>query len=142
MSHPDFRYEFDTSQSPTEVFSHLVDPNNWWVGLFGETIEGTSRGLDDEFSFRAGGGVHFSNQRLIGIEPNRSIVWLVTESNLSFLNHTNEWTGTKIRFDIQREDNVTKVVFSHVGLNPGFECYESCSNGWTQYLQKLKSYFS
>jgi len=62
-----------------------MDPKNWWVGLFGETIEGESNHINDEFSFRDGDGVHYSNQKLIELVPNEKIVWLVTESKLSFL---------------------------------------------------------
>ena len=50
----------------------------------------------------------------------------------------NEWTGTKISFDISTEGNQTKVTFTHNGLAPQFECYEGCSNTWSQYLENLE----
>jgi hypothetical protein len=141
MKHKDFQYSFTTSQIDDKVFAYLLNPKNWWVGLFGETIEGISNAIDDTFSFRAGDGVHYSNQKLVELKKNKKIVWLVTESNLSFLKNTNEWAGTKICFDIEKLGDKTKITFTHVGLIPQIECYGDCSSAWTQYLQNLQAYF-
>ncbi len=140
MTNQNFQYSFTTSKKINEVFTHLMDPKNWWVGLFGETIEGKSNHINDEFSFTAGDGVHYSNQKLIELIPNKKIVWLVTESNLSFLKNTNEWAGTKICFDVEEESDKTKITFTHDGLIPKIECYGGCSGAWTQYLQNLKEH--
>ncbi len=140
MMNQNFQYRFTTSKNINEVFTYLVDPKNWWVGLFGETIEGTSHQVNDEFSFRAGDGMHYSHQKLIELVPRKTIVWLVTESNLSFLQNTNEWKGTKIRFDLDEEAGKTNISFTHEGLIPQIECYGSCSGAWTQYLNNLKAH--
>lgn len=134
-----FQFSFTTSKNTSEVFQHLLNPRNWWVGLFNEVIEGSSAVVNDSFTFKAGDGVHYSNQKLVQLEPNRTIVWLVTESNLSFLTNTNEWAGTKIGFHIEEVGSQTKVTFTHEGLVPDIECYNSCSSAWTQYLQNLAS---
>jgi Activator of Hsp90 ATPase homolog 1-like protein len=138
MKNKDFQFSFTTSKSAEEVFAHLIQPNNWWVGVYGETIEGKSTELNDEFTFKAGSGAHFSIQKLIEIIPGKRIAWSVTESNLSFLEHTNEWSGTKFGFDILSKGSETHVTFTHEGLVPEIECYDACSSGWTQYLQNLK----
>ena len=65
-------------------------------------------------------------------------MWLVTESNLSFLTKTNEWNNTKICFEIEPVADKTKVTFRHEGLILQIECYGGCSSAWTQYLEKLK----
>jgi hypothetical protein len=140
MSNQNFQFRFTTAKNTSEVFAYLTNPKNWWVGLFGETIEGKSDCINDEFSFRAGDGVHYSNQKLIELVANKKLVWLVTESNLSFLKNTNEWAGTKICFEIEKIDSKTKITFIHDGLIPEIECYGSCSGAWTQYLQNLQEY--
>ena len=140
MKNQDFQYSLTTSIKQNEVFAYLLNPKNWWVGLFGETIEGNSKDINDEFSFRAGDGVHYSNQKLVELDTDKKIIWLVTESNLSFLKNTNEWAGTNICFDIEQESNKTKITFTHQGLIPQIECYGSCSSAWTQYLQNLKEH--
>lgn len=141
MTGRNFKYSFITSKNQHEVFTYLINPKNWWAGLFGETIDGESNELNNEFSFSAGDGVHYSKQRLTELVTDKKIVWLVAESNLSFLKNTNEWTGTQICFDIEKEDDKTKITFIHDGLIPQIECYGECSGAWTLYLQNLQKYF-
>lgn len=139
MTNQNFQYSFTTPKNASEVFTHLLNPGNWWVGLFGETIEGKSEAINDEFSFRAGDGLHYSHQKLVALIKDTKIEWSVTESRLSFLKDTNEWAGTKISFDLEIEGDNTKVTFTHEGLLPQIECYGSCSSAWTQYLQNLQA---
>lgn len=140
MPNQHFQYSFSTSKKNSEVFAHLINPNNWWVGLFGETIEGKSNTINDEFSFSAGNGMHYSHQKLIELVAGKKIVWLVTKSNLSFLKNTNEWAGTKICFDLETMGDKTTITFTHIGLIPQIECYGGCSGAWTQYLQNLQDH--
>lgn len=137
MSTKNFIHSFKTKKSPDDVFQLLLQIEVWWSGLYEETIQGKSQNLDDEFSFRAGNGAHYSKQKLIELIPGKRIVWLVTESKLDFLDKPNEWTGTKISFEVSWESNKTKVTFIHEGLRPQLACYKSCSDAWTNYLQKF-----
>jgi hypothetical protein len=134
----DFTYSFTSSKTPAEVFQLLLNIDQWWSGQYEETIEGESKKVNDSFTFHAGGGAHYSKQKLVELIPNKKIVWQVTDSNLSFLSDTSEWTGTRICFDISMEDNKTKITFTHDGLVPEIECYDACSGGWTKYLGELK----
>lgn len=141
MANQSFQYSFTTSKNEIEVFAHLINPKNWWTGLFGEIIEGKNNAINDEFSFSAGNGMHYSIQKLVELNVNKSIVWLVTESNLSFLKNTNEWAGTRICFELEKVGNDTKITFTHNGLFPEIDCYGSCSSAWLQYLQNLEEQF-
>ena len=132
-----FTYSFYTSKSPEEVFRLLLHIEQWWSGLHGETIKGESEDIGDVFTFEAGGGMHYSKQKMVALLPGKSVVWEVTESRLTFLNDTDEWTGTKLRFDIATVDDKTKVTFTHDGLVPQIECYNQCSTVWPKYLEKL-----
>lgn len=140
MRKDSFKYSFTSPKNIHEVFTHVSDPKNWWVGLFGETIEGKSARINDEFSFKAGDGAHYSHQKLTELVSDKKIAWLVTQSNLSFLKNTNEWAGTKIGFELEKEGERTDVTFIHDGLIPHIECYGGCSGAWTQYLQNLKEH--
>lgn len=132
----DFTTTIWVDQSPAEAYKIILNVRAWWSGLYGESFEGSSGQLGDEFSFLAGGGVHFTRQKLVELVPDKKVTWLVTEANLSFVDKTDEWMGTKISFDISGEGDKTKVVFTHIGLVPQFQCYDSCAPAWTQYMQE------
>ncbi|MCF0041316.1 SRPBCC family protein [Dyadobacter fanqingshengii] len=135
MENQDFTTSITVDKSPAEVFDAILNVRGWWSGLYGESFEGSSEKVGDEFSFLAGGGMHYSKQKLVELEQDKKLVWLVTESNLTFLENTNEWQGTRISFELFPEGEKTKVVFTHVGLIPEFECYNSCAPAWTGYVQ-------
>lgn len=134
MKTTDFTHTLVTKQAPNEVFKAVINVRRWWSGYYAEEIVGGTEMAGDEFTFRAGDGAHYTRQKLVEVIPDKRVVWLVTESELSFVEQKREWTGTKVIFDISEHNGTTKLVFTHEGLNPEFECYESCAPAWTQYL--------
>lgn len=135
MTH-DFTTTLLVDQSPREVFAAVTNVRGWWSGLYSETIKGKTEKLNDEFSFRAGDGAHYTEQKLIELIPDEKVVWLVTKADLTFVEKKDEWKGTKLIFEISRQKNKTQLRFTHQGLIPAFECYEACSSAWQQYLQE------
>ena len=117
-------------QSPLEVFNAINNVRGWWS----EGIEGNTGMLNDEFTFQVK-DVHYSRHKLTEVIPGKRVVWLTTDSHLSFINDKSEWTGTKIIFDITEAGDKTKMVFTHEGLVPDVECYDACSPAWTEYVQ-------
>ena len=84
---------------------------------------------------------HFSKQKIVEFIPNKKVVWLVTDSRLTFVSQKSEWTGTIIIFDISEAKIMsdgyrTKMQFTHMGLVPKFEYYGDCSNTWEQLVQQ------
>ncbi len=133
-----FTGSFYAEKDIESCFKLLQNPQKWWTGLYDETITGRSSQLNDEFSFSAGGGAHFSTQKLFALVPLTRIEWLVKESNLTFVNNPKEWNNTKICFDLEKEGNRTLITFTHKGLDPNLDCYSSCSMAWETYLKKLE----
>ena len=132
----DFTTTLVVDQSPKEVFAAITNVRGWWSGLYSETIKGKTQKLNDEFSFRAGGGAHYTEQKLIELVPDKKVVWLVTKADLTFVDKKDEWEGTKLIFEISTKKNKTEIRFTHHGLVPEFECYDACSSAWQQYLDE------
>jgi hypothetical protein len=126
-----FTTTFFVNQTPADVFNAVNDVCGWWHG----EIEGGTDKLDGEFTYRMK-DLHFSKQRVIEVVPNKKVVWLVTDSELNFLEDKSEWTGTKISFEISEINNKTQLRFTHAGLVPGMECYGACSNAWSKLIQE------
>lgn len=127
---PNFTLSILVDQDPKKVFDAINNVRGWWT----ENLEGATEKLNDTFEVRFG-DVHYSRQQLVEVVPAQKVVWLVTDSRLNFLEDKTEWNNTHIRFDISKQGNKTKVLFTHQGLVPEIECYDACSNAWTGYIR-------
>jgi hypothetical protein len=135
MAKINFTHTLLTEQLPQQVFQAVINVRNWWSGFYSEEITGATKKPGDEFSFSAAGGAHYCKLKLVEVIPEKKVVWLVTESKLNFIENTDEWTGTKVIFEISEKDGKTQLVFTHEGLTPEVECYESCAPSWSRYLE-------
>lgn len=130
MLHQDFSITLVVSQSAPEVFCAINNVRQWWSA----DVVGHSHHLHDEFEVRFG-DAHYSRQQLTEVIPDQKVMWRISASRLGFLQDESEWTGTSVSFALLEQAGHTHVRFTHHGLTPAVECFESCSNGWTQYVQ-------
>ena len=130
MEHNDFTTSIVVDKTPQEAFDAINNVRAWWPG----EIEGNTKKLNDEFTYRYK-KLHYSKQKLVEVIPEKKVVWLVTDSSLNFVENKTEWTGTKIIFEISERDNKTQVRFTHQGLVPQCECFDACSNAWTDIIR-------
>ncbi|MBD0333722.1 MAG: SRPBCC domain-containing protein [Chitinophagaceae bacterium] len=126
-----FTTTFFVDQTPAEVFNAVNNVRGWWQG----EVEGSTDKAGDEFTYRMK-DIHFSKQRVIEVVPEKKVVWVVIDSKLNFLKKKDEWTGTKLIFEIAEINNKTQLRFTHYGLVQDIECYGACSNGWSNLIQE------
>ena len=131
MTNPDFTTTILVDQTPEEAFNAINDVRGWWS----EEIEGSTNKLNDEFRYHYE-DVHRCKMKITEFTPNEKVVWFVQKNYFKFTKDKSEWTGTKIIFEIADIDNKTQIRFTHLGLVPGYECYDVCKNAWTQYIQQ------
>ncbi|AYB33491.1 SRPBCC domain-containing protein [Chryseolinea soli] len=131
MKTQDYTTTITVHATAQEAFKGINNVTKWWT----ENLEGRSQKLNDEFTVRFG-EVHVSTQKLVEVIPDKKVVWLVTYSHLNFIEEKDEWTGTKISFEIFEKDKTTQIRFTHLGLAPEGECFDACSNAWSQYVQQ------
>ena len=134
MKTTDFTTTLLVDQTAKKVFDAVSNPRQWWSG----EVEGNAGKLNDEFTYRYK-DLHYSRQRVVEMIPGQKVVWLVTESGINYAEDKAEWTGTKISFEIFEEGNQTRLRFSHLGLVPEIECFDSCSNSWSQLIHQSLS---
>jgi hypothetical protein len=143
MENKNYTATIEVAKSPKDVFNHVNDVSNWWAKDAGEALsgqktefEGQSTKLNDEFIVRSGDR-HYSKQKLIEIIPGKKVVWLVAESKLNWLKkNKDEWTNTKMVFEITPKGDKTVLHFTHEGLIPEHECYSNCSKGWDMFIKE------
>ncbi|MDB5258661.1 MAG: ATPase [Chitinophagaceae bacterium] len=131
MSTSDFSLTISVDQTPTDAFKAITNVRGWWS----EEIEGSTEKLNDVFHYHYE-DVHLATIKLIEVIPNKKVVWLIEKNYFKFTKDKTEWTGNTISFDILEKDNQTQIRFTHNGLVPAYECYDICTNAWTQYIQE------
>ncbi|MBS1933661.1 MAG: SRPBCC domain-containing protein [Bacteroidetes bacterium] len=132
MENKNFTARSEVAKSPQHVFNCIKEVSKWWSKDF----EGRSARLNDEFVIHHP-GAHFSKQKIVEIIPNKKIVWLVTDSNLTWLQKAkHEWTNTKMIFEITATGNKSLLHFTHEGLVPEKECYIRCEQGWNMVIKE------
>jgi hypothetical protein len=127
----DYTTSIIVDKSLSDVFEAINNVRGWWQG----EITGDTTNLNDEFTYHMK-PYHLSKQKIVQLIKDKKVVWLVTESSLSFVKKKDEWTGTTIEFNIEPEGNKTKLSFIHHGLVPTIECYGGCSSGWAKVVEK------
>jgi uncharacterized protein YndB with AHSA1/START domain len=127
-----FAAVIEVTNSPQEIFQRITaDVAKWWGG---KDLSGRSINLNDEFVVNHP-GAHYSKQQLVEVVPDKRVVWLVTASRLSWLKNQEEWTDTRMVFEISSRSHSHLLHFTHEGLIPAKESYARCSEGWNMVIK-------
>lgn len=116
-------------RTPAEVYDAVLDVRGWWS----EEIEGETDRLGAEFDYRFR-DVHRCRIRVVEAVPGWQVTWLVLDNHFDFVRDQGEWVGTTITFDIAERGGRTELRFTHHGLVPANECFDTCSTAWGFYV--------
>ncbi|MCC3765096.1 SRPBCC domain-containing protein [Glycomyces sp. TRM65418] len=100
-------------------------------GLAGWWTENTTGSTD------VGGVISFKFERgefdmkVVELEPGERVLWEVVGGE-------KEWIGTKVHWDLRREDDFTVLLFKHEGWREPIEFMHHCSTKWASFLLSLK----
>jgi hypothetical protein len=132
----DYQSEIFAKTTPEEAFEKITRVQEWWSKNF----EVKSRKATDVFTVRFPSGDMYKI-RIAEIEPNKKIVWDVIDSYQGWVKDTSEWKGTKIVWEIKRENDGVSIDMTHMGLVPQIECFSRCKRGWDYLMQESLSKF-
>jgi uncharacterized protein YndB with AHSA1/START domain len=124
----DILHRIGVTASPEEVYAALTTIDGlagWWTQ---ETDGDGDVGGVLRFRFGTAGGF---DMKVLDAQPETLVLWQVIDG-------PQEWVGTRIRFDLKREDDFTIVLFRHEGWREPVEFMYHCSTKWASFLLSLK----
>jgi hypothetical protein len=137
MANNSYTTTIELDEPAERVFHSICQVQDWWSNDF----EGNSTKPGDEFTIHHP-NQHYCRQKLTAFIPFEKIEWLVTESKLHWLkNNQQEWTNTRMEFQISSGNGKTLLCFTHHGLTPDKECYKMCETGWDIVIKDWLAHF-
>ena len=128
----DFTLRFTVNATAEESIKAISRVGQWWAKQF----KGKAAKLKDRFSVHFGGPKDtFVDFRISELIPGERVVWRVTDCNLHWIADKKEWKDTECIWELMEQKGKTKIIFTHQGLTPQSECYESCKPGWTHHIK-------
>lgn len=138
MKSKSFTTSIVVNKTTKEVFDAILNPRAWWS----PEITGSTDKLNEVFDYHFE-DIHKCKVRVVELIANKKVVWHILENDFSFTKDKTEWVNTKVIFEIDKVDGKTRLTFTHDGLVPEYECYDSCYQGWTHYItSSLKKYIT
>lgn len=115
------------------ITNHISD---WWS----EDYSGISNNLNDKFTVRF--GTTFKTMKVTELIPNEKVVWICIDTLIDIpeLPNNTEWKDTRIVWELQKDDDNTKITLTHIGLTSELKCYTICEQGWKSFLESLKQF--
>lgn len=136
ISNQNYTTTITVDKDISSAFNSIKNFRSWWS----EEIEGNTDKVGETFFYHYK-DVHLCKLKLIEMIADKKLVYQVIDNEFNFTKDKTEWINTKLIFDISSEGTKTKIVFTHEGLVPTYECYNVCNDAWTSYIQgSLKNF--
>ena len=138
MGNNNFSSSISAKISADEAIKKISKVPEWW----GVSFTGNAERQNDKFIIKMSEDSYF-NFTVTELIPNKRVVWLVTDCNMPWYSDKKEWANTKLIFDINEQNGMTDLKFTHEGLTPEVECWKDCEPGWTHWIKtSLFSYLT
>jgi hypothetical protein len=118
------------NKSAHDAFNAIQNFRGWWS----QEIQGSTDKIEETFLYHYK-DVHLCKIKLIEMQEGKRLVYQVVDNEFNFTKDKTEWINTKLIFELQPVDNSTRIIFTHEGLVPEYECYAVCNDAWTSYIQ-------
>jgi hypothetical protein len=135
MANQSYHRTIITSLSPYAAMEKISRVDLWWK----KDYSGSAAQLNDKFTVPFGivnGHRSFVDFLVSEYIAGHKIVWKVVDCNLPMFKDDKEWLNTEIVFALSRDENKTRIDFTHLGLVPTTECYAICEKGWDGHVTK------
>ncbi len=115
------------------LFTSAAGVSRWWGPTEGDG--GVGGTLATSF------GDHGVNAvRVLEAGPSRVVWESVALDGTTPTEHTREWLGTTMEFDIVPAGTGTELRFRHAGLTPQLECWNDCFAGWAHFMASIETF--
>lgn len=124
----DILHRVGIKSSPDQVYRALTTIkglSDWWTN---DTRGDCNVGGVIKFHFGAGG----FDMKVLELHPGQHVLCQVVAG-------PEEWTGTRVRWELRNENDYTIVLFKHQGWKEPVEFMHHCSTKWAVFLLSLKS---
>jgi uncharacterized protein YndB with AHSA1/START domain len=121
-----------TPAAVSTLFTSAAGVSRWWGPAEGDGAAGGT--LLTRF------GEHGVNAvRVLEAGPTRVVWESIAPDGVRVTEHTPEWLGTTMEFDLLPSDGGTELRFRHAGLTPQLECWDECFAGWTYFMTSIET---
>jgi len=108
-----------------ECLSTIEGLKKWWTN---ETEGNPQKEGLLNFKF---GGKYENLMKVISYQSSKNVEWLVVE-------YLPDWVDTKIQFQLDINENQTRIRFQHIGFQKQNNFFAQCSFSWAKYLISLR----
>jgi hypothetical protein len=130
MTQKDYSVTIVAKITAKEAIDRISRVPEWWTKGF----TGASAKPGDTFTVRF--GETFVDFRVIEVDPEKRIMWQVTDCNLHFIPNKKEWNNTRVVWEVSTDNEFTSVRMTHMGLVPEHQCYQNCEAGWNFFVKE------
>lgn len=130
MENRSYSSTISVNKAAHDVFKAIQNFRGWWS----QEVEGNTDKIGQTFFYHYK-DVHLCKIKLVEMQEDKRLVYQIVDNEFNFTKDKTEWINTRLIFELQPEDSKTKIVFTHKGLVPEYECYAVCNDAWTSYIQ-------